>query len=239
MAHKPIAHARTRNAGEVVLATRSERKQRTREALIDAALRLLEQESFPSLSLREVAREAGIVPTGFYRHFENMQELGLALVDRSFRSLRDMLRGARATADGDDHMIRRSIAVVLADVRQHRTHFRFIARERSGGVASLRQAIRAQIRLLASELATDLARMPALASWSTDDLQMLAALLVGVGVAAADALVDVPPDDAETEREIASGAERQLRLITLGVPAWRSQRETAESSLDSLDTLGA
>lgn len=224
MAHSRRAHARTRRAPDAVAATRSERKQRTREALIDAALLLLEQESFSGLSLREVAREAGIVPTGFYRHFDNMQELGLALVDRSFRSLRDMLRAARATADGHEHMIRRSIAVLVADVHEHEAHFRFIARERSGGVASLRHAIRSQIRLLASELAADLARMPALASWSVDDLQMLAAMLVGVGVSAADALVDLAPDDEEAEREIASVAERQLRLITLGVPEWRSNR---------------
>ena len=222
MAHSRRAHARTRTDPLEVVATRSERKQRTREALIDAALRLLEQESFSSLSLREVAREGGIVPTGFYRHFENMQELGLALVDRSFRSLRDMLRGARATADGDEHMIRRSIAVVVADVHEHRAHFRFIARERSGGVAGLRYAIRSQIRLLASELAIDLARMPALAAWSTVDLHMLAAMLVDVGVSAADALVDLTPGDEEAEQEIASIAERQLRLITLGIPAWRS-----------------
>jgi hypothetical protein len=51
---------------------------------------------------------------------------------------------------------------------------------------------------------------------------MLAALLVGVGVSAADALVDLAPEDTEAVREIASVAERQLRLITLGVPAWRS-----------------
>jgi AcrR family transcriptional regulator len=222
MTHARRAHARTRRPPDAVTATRSERKQRTREALIDAAFRLLEEESFSSLSLREVARDAGIVPTGFYRHFENMQELGLALVDRSFRSLRDMLRGARATADGHEHMIRRSIAILMADVHEHRAHFRFIARERSGGVASLRHAIRSQIRLLASELATDLARLPALMAWSTDDLHMLAAMLVDVGVSAADALVDLGPDDVEAEREIASIAERQLRLITLGVPAWRS-----------------
>jgi AcrR family transcriptional regulator len=223
MTHSGRENARTRSRSDEVVATRSERKQRTREALIDAALRLLEQESFSSLSLREVAREAGIVPTGFYRHFENMQELGLALVDRSFRSLRDMLRAVRATADGHEHVIRRSIAVVVADVHQHHTHFRFIARERSGGVASLRQAIRSQIRLLASELAIDLARLPALSSWSSQDLEMLAALLVGVGVSAADALIDVQPEDEETVREIASVAERQLRLITLGVPGWRSR----------------
>ncbi|MDQ6776344.1 MAG: TetR family transcriptional regulator [Actinomycetota bacterium] len=222
MAHARTAHARTRRRPDTVAATRSERKQRTREALIDAAFRLLEQESFSSLSLREVAREAGIVPTGFYRHFENMHGLGLALVDRSFRSLRDMLRDARATADGHEHMVRRSIAILVADVHEHRAHFRFIARERCGGVASLRHAIRSQIRLLASELATDLARLPALASWSTDDLHMLAAMLVDVGVSAADALVDLGPGEEEAEREIASVAERQLRLVTLGAAAWLS-----------------
>ena len=62
-----------------------------------AALRLLEERSFSQLSLREVTREAGIVPAAFYRHFESMEALGLVLIDESFRVLRDMLRGAAAT----------------------------------------------------------------------------------------------------------------------------------------------
>ena len=65
-------------------------------AIVAAALHLLEQDSFTALSLREVTREAGIVPAAFYRHFESMEALGLVLIDESFRSLRDMLRGARA-----------------------------------------------------------------------------------------------------------------------------------------------
>ena len=35
------------------------------------------------------------MPTAFYRHFESIDELGLALVDESFSSLRDLLRAAR------------------------------------------------------------------------------------------------------------------------------------------------
>ena len=62
-------------------ATRQERKQRTRRALLDAALGLLEGQSFSSLSLRQVTGVAGIVPTAFYRHFDNMEELGLVLID--------------------------------------------------------------------------------------------------------------------------------------------------------------
>jgi AcrR family transcriptional regulator len=38
--------------------------------------------SFSSISLREVAREVGLVPTAFYRHFQDMEALGQELVDQ-------------------------------------------------------------------------------------------------------------------------------------------------------------
>lgn len=79
--------------------TQAERRQQTRQALLDAALEQMEAgESFDSLSLRSVARAAGIVPAAFYRHFDSMDELGLALVEESFRTLRGMLREAREGA---------------------------------------------------------------------------------------------------------------------------------------------
>jgi len=59
-------------------------------------LLLLEDRSFSGLSLREVTREAGIVPAAFYRHFDSKDALGLVLIDESFRSLREMLHSARA-----------------------------------------------------------------------------------------------------------------------------------------------
>src|SRR5258708_29094266 len=114
---------------------RQERKERTREALLDAALELLEDESFSSLSLRQVTRAAGIVPTAFYRHFDSMQELGLALIDESFRTLRAMIRAARSDPRTYEHVIRNSVEILVRHVHDHDTHFRFIARERFGGVA--------------------------------------------------------------------------------------------------------
>ncbi len=74
---------------------RRERKQQTRQALLDAALRLLETRGFDGLSLREVARSAGIVPTAFYRHIAELTELGMVLVGESFETLRRMIRSAR------------------------------------------------------------------------------------------------------------------------------------------------
>src|ERR1700712_1187872 len=80
---------------EVEPVTRVERKERTRRAILDAALRLCEHSSLVALSLRQVAKEVGIVPTAFYRHFDSIESLGLALVDDSFVSLRAMLRDIR------------------------------------------------------------------------------------------------------------------------------------------------
>src|ERR1700758_4087926 len=83
--------------------TREEHKEMTRQALLKAALRLLGQNSFDSISLREVTREAGISPTAFYRHFDDMEELGLVLVEESFAGLRGMLRPFRPRADQRRH----------------------------------------------------------------------------------------------------------------------------------------
>lgn len=201
--------------------TRREQKERTRVALLDAALRLLERKSFGSLGLREVTREAGVVPSAFYRHFDSMEELGLVLIDDSFRTLRSMIREARsAPAYGD--VIRRSAEVLVAHVHEHRLHFRFIARERSSGVPALRQAIRAEIRLFSSELATDLSRFPFLDSWSTEDLGVLATLIVNTMVSTAEEIIDAPTGRPEVEVEIVRRAQKQLRLIAFGIPAWRS-----------------
>jgi AcrR family transcriptional regulator len=202
--------------------TRREQKERTRIALLDAALQLLEGKSFGSLGLREVAREAGVVPTAFYRHFASMDELGLALIDDSFRTLRRMIRDARAEPLAYGHVIRRSVEILVQHVHEHRLHFRFVARERSSGVPALRQAIRAEIRLFSSELATDLARFPYLDRWSTEDLGVLATLIVNTMVSTAEAIIDAPSGRPEVEQEIVRRAEKQLRLIAFGIPAWRS-----------------
>jgi AcrR family transcriptional regulator len=215
--------------------SRAERKQRTREALLDATLRLLEDRAFASLSLREVAREAGIVPAGFYRHFQDMDELSLVLVEESFRRLRQMLRIAREDRRDHGGVIHTSVAILVRHVHQNPLHFRFIARERSSGMPALRRAIRSEIRLFSSELATDLARYPHLRSWSSQDLQMIAALMVGTMVAAVEAILDAPPDDLLAEQEVITTAERQLRLIVLAVPQWRSDA----SALPEADTSAA
>ncbi len=202
--------------------SRQQQKQRTRQALLDSALEQLEDKSFSSLSLREVARGAGVVPTAFYRHFESTEQLGLALIDESFRTLRETIRSVRSDTS-PEHIIRRSVEIVVRHVHEHRQHFRFIARERSSGVPVLRQAIRTEIRVITSELATDLSRFPYLNAWSTEDLHVIAALFVNAMVSIAEGIIDAPLDTPEADAEVKRIAEKQLRLIVLGVPQWKSE----------------
>nr|ABP47284.1 transcriptional regulator, TetR family [Mycolicibacterium gilvum PYR-GCK] len=216
--HSSRSRSKDGNSRETL--SREERKEATRRAIVDAALHLLAERGFSALSLREVTREAGIVPAAFYRHFDSMEALGLVLIDESFRSLREMLRGARAGKLDPNRVIESSVDILIDGVQQRREHWRFIGRERSTGVTVLRYAIRTEIRLITSELAIDLARFPALNTWSSEDLNILASVFVNSMIAIAEQLEDVT--DTASVDEIRRTAVKQLRMITVGVAGWRS-----------------
>jgi AcrR family transcriptional regulator len=207
------------------MTVREERKQQTRQALLDAALKLAKDGGgFASLSLREVTREAGLVPTAFYRHFRGMDELGLALVDDACLTLRRLLRDARVhSMGGFNSAIRDSIAVYLGFVRQHAIAFEFITRERAGGSAVVREAISREIRYFINELAADLRIFPVIRELSADDLEMIADLVVTTIANLAQDILSLPPGQSRLEQDIETRAVKQLRLIFLGASQWRPQ----------------
>jgi len=198
--------------------SRQERKQRTRQALLEASLDLLADRPFASLSLREVAKGAGLVPTAFYRHFASMEELGVALVEETTRTLRGMIRSARTDPDTYQGMISASVATLHQFVRANEDHFRFLTRERYGG-GPLARAIGVELRMFSGDLAIDLARFATLRSWTTDDLHMLADLIVSVMLATIVELLEARPGE---DPKITGMAEKRLRLILLGVPHWKT-----------------
>lgn len=200
--------------------SREERKEATRRAIITAALKLLEEDSFSALSLREVTREAGIVPAAFYRHFETMDALGLVLIDESFRALREMLRRGRAGQLDPKRIIESSVDILFNSVSERPEHWRFISRERNSGVTVVRYAIRTEIRLITSELAIDLARLPGLTTWSSEDLNILSGLFVNSMMVTAESIEDA--NDAKALEDIKQNARKQLRMIVVGVAGWSS-----------------
>jgi AcrR family transcriptional regulator len=204
---------------------RAAQKLRTRRALLDAALHLMEHQGLGSLSLREVTRTVGIVPAGFYRHFPDIESLGVALVEESLGGLRAAMRSVRSGLTDSDEIIRRSLAVLARSVHAHRAEFRFVVRERYGGLRRVRQAIADQLRLSGDELAGDLlaGRIAAVwdpARWPAADLEMLTGLIVEHMLLTAAAILEAPPDRPAVQRQVLELAGKRLRLIVLGSRHW-------------------
>ncbi|GAA4495053.1 HTH-type transcriptional repressor FabR [Pseudaeromonas paramecii] len=133
---------------------RAEQKEKTRRSLIQAAFRQLSADSsFSNLSLREVAREAGIAPTSFYRHFRDMEELGLTLVDEAGLTLRQLMRQARQRIATGGSVIRTSVLTFMEFIDKNPNAFRLLLRERSGTSPAFRQAVQREIQHFIAELA--------------------------------------------------------------------------------------
>lgn len=193
----------------------------TREGLIEGAFRLLDgDKSLDGLSQRELTREVGIVPTAFYRHFKDMDELALELVADAFREVREILEQVQGLSQPDDKRIRSLLKALVKQITEKRLRFRFIVSERHGGLAAVRLEIRRELQLLQSDLATDLARFPVLNQWPTRDLHMLASLIFNAMAAVVEEMLDQPKRDGGRQKELLELAERQLRLILLAVPQW-------------------
>lgn len=142
------------------MTTRAEQKLRTRRALMDAALAQLSADrGFGSLSLREVAREAGIAPTSFYRHFSELDELGLALVDEGGVALRQLMRQARKRIARNGSAISTSVDTFMEYLGNNSNLFRLMLRESTGVSKPFRTAIKAEIDHFVAELEADLRRI--------------------------------------------------------------------------------
>src|SRR5471032_597262 len=68
-------------------------------ALVDAARRILEAEGAVALSLRAVAREAGVSPAAPYHHFKDKTELMEAVAHGGWEILSEVIAEARRSAN--------------------------------------------------------------------------------------------------------------------------------------------
>ncbi len=199
---------------------RAQQKEKTRRQLIDAALGQLSAErSFSSLSLREVAKEAGLAPTSFYRHFSDMDELGLTLVDEAGLTLRQLMRQARQRIENGGSVIQISVVTFMEFLESNGNIFRLLLRERSGTSPAFRAAVNREIRYFTLELCDYLQHANKLDA-DIAYLQANAAVTI-VFSAGSDAL-----DVDKKERELLSiRTINQLRFIARGALAFSSRAE--------------
>jgi AcrR family transcriptional regulator len=83
-----------------------------RRALVDAARRLLESEGPSALSLRAVAREAGVSPAAPYHHFKDKAELLDAVAHEGWELLHEAMTAAKAAVEGPHKLSALGIAYV-------------------------------------------------------------------------------------------------------------------------------
>lgn len=144
--------------------------------LIEAALRLTAGgRSFATLGLRELAREAGLNPNTFYRHFDTLDDLAREAVEWVSRRLRPMLRRERWLAAHDEpHSVpRRACAAFFAFALENREAFLSALAEYHGTSAALRDAVRVNLHEVSAEMAEDVAQlnlMPALSRETVDEI---------------------------------------------------------------------
>lgn len=194
----------------------------TRQHLIDAALSRVEadQNGMAGISLREVTKAAGVSPTAFYRHFSDLEELCMAVLEESSDMLRRMLRDVRK-ADTPAQMIGKSSNIFVRYVLENRAIWLLLSRERVGGSARIRAAIRNQISYFTTELASDLRLMNVLPQMTQTDLQRLANMVISLAINLVPDILDLPADTPREVEEMVTGMNSQLHILILGAINWK------------------
>ena len=175
---------------------------------------------FGSLSLREVTRAAGIVPTAFYRHFHDMDELGLALVAEVGETFRETLRQVRRNEFELGGMIEASTHIFLDSVAANRAQFLFLAREQYGGSQPVRKILTQLRQRITDDLAADLKLMNRMPQLDDAAMDVVADLVVKTVFATLPELIDPPAESLPAHLTAQAKITQQLRFIMIGCKHW-------------------
>jgi AcrR family transcriptional regulator len=127
--------------GVALKVSRKQQKAETRQRLMDAAAaELASGRSFDTLSLREVAKLAGIAPTSFYRHFHDMEGLGLALIEEHSEALLSLMHRVREQASEGRSVIRASVETLFDYIFRNQGLSRMILLESLSPQSAFRSA---------------------------------------------------------------------------------------------------
>src|SRR5690554_7647637 len=125
--------------------------------LVQAALRLITEScSLTSLGLRELAREAGLNPNTFYRHFRNLDEFGLQVLGYIAEDMKAGVRQLRQMADSSEQASHDTVTFVYHYFLANPAATTVAVRELHGPSPVLRRALEAQLDDSAREMAEDI-----------------------------------------------------------------------------------
>ena len=194
-----------------------------REDLTAAALRLIgPHRSVSSLSLREVAREAGIAPNSFYRQFRDMDELAVALIELAGQSLREIVGKARRRTVSGQGVVRGSVEAFMEQVRADDKLLHALLREGTVGSDAFKQAVDRQLGFFEEELRIDLIRLAAADGHTLHEPALVAKAITRLAFAIGATAMDLPRD---RDPELIDQLAQMVRMIINGSRAMAAFEE--------------
>ncbi len=212
-------------------------KEKTSQALISAALQLCAEEGYASLSLRSVARKAGIAPTSFYRHFREIDEMGVEMVAQAKAVLDDCLAQAQKKMTFSaikkstpptqllksiESMTRPFVETFIKFFTKNSQLLHLFFQERTGSSEAMRTAIFDACDQLTGLLSKDLKQLSESSKTNLGDIELIAeAMLTIVSDCGMEMLVhpDIKSKDA-VERAV-----QKLNLLLQGALAMEQSRK--------------
>lgn len=190
---------------------------------MNSALEWVEEgQHFSSLSIREVAKRAGVVPTAFYRHFKDLDDLALNLVDELSLVLRQLVREVRQNQVTPTNIIRDSVTQYCDYVSRHKVFFQFMSQSMTGGTNTIRQAIRSELQYFAKELVSDLQRLNLLSNLDATMMDVVADQTISTVAYSTIQLLDLADASSQARKDFEGKLTRQLQIIYIGAAAWKT-----------------
>ena len=194
--------------------SRKQQKEETRQRLMDAAAgELASGRSFDTLSLREVAKLAGIAPTSFYRHFHDMEDLGLALIEEYGKTLLTMMHHVREKASGGRSLIRASVETLFDGFFSNQGMSRMIMQESLSRESAFREAAEQLFLTMSGELADYLVREANERGVPLGYPKLAANSMLSIVFTTGIALLNTPAEDRDRQKEATI---IKLRMIMRG-----------------------
>ena len=161
------------------------------------------------------------LPNSFYRHFRDVDELAVALIDRAGRGLRGTIREARKRRESGRGDVRSLVEVFMEALDDDQKYLQILLREISIGSDLFRNAVDRELNYFEEELNDELLRTAEASGQKVYEPRIVAKaitrLVFTIGASAAN--MDIEQRSVLTEETV-----KMVRMILIGANAIAKQK---------------